>query len=112
MFLFVHRKDTNLKQITTKTEILRLLDKGKVYMTDKNTDYSNLKEKTILDFCKDEKMIKDLVVSREDFFRDLKEYPLYNAHVLIEYAEITKNKKLLRAVLKQYKQELEEENNE
>ena len=57
-------------------------------------------------------MIKDLVVSREDFFRDLKEYPLLNAHVLIEYAEITKNKKLLQAVLKQYKQELEEENNE
>ena len=81
-------------------------------MTDKNMDYSNLKEKTIFEFCKDEKMIKDLVVSREDFFRDLKEYPLLNAHVLIEYAEITKNKKLLRAVLKQYKQELEEENNE
>ena len=81
-------------------------------MTDKNTDYSNLKEKTIFDFCKDEKMIKDLVVSREDFFRNLKNYPLYNAHILIEYAEITKNKKLLRAVLKQYKQELEEENNE
>ena len=77
-------------------------------MTDKNTDYSNLKEKTIFDFCKDEKMLKDLVVSREDFFRDMKEYPLLNAHVLIEYAEITKNKKLLRAVLKQYKQELEE----
>lgn len=81
-------------------------------MTDKNMDYSNLKEKTIFDFCKDEKMIKDLVVSREDFFRDLKEYPLLNAHVLIEYAEITKNKKLLQAVLKQYKQELAEENNE
>ena len=81
-------------------------------MTDKNTDYSDLKEKTIFDFCKDEKMIKDLVVSREDFFRDLKEYPLLNAHVLIEYAEITKNKKLLQAVLKQYKQELAEENNE
>ena len=77
-------------------------------MTDKNTDYSNLKEKTIFDFCKDEKMIKDLVVSREDFFRNLKEYPLYNAHILIEYAEITNNKKLLRAVLKQYKQELTE----
>ena len=81
-------------------------------MTDKNMDYSNLKEKTIFDFCKDEKMIKDLVVSREDFFRDLKEYPLLNAHVLIEYAEITKNKKLLQAVLKQYKKELAEENNE
>ena len=31
-------------------------------MTDKNTDYSNLKEKTIFDFCKDEKMIKDLII--------------------------------------------------
>ena len=81
-------------------------------MTDRNMDYRNLKEKTIFDFCKDEKMIKDLVVSREDFFRNLKNYPLYNAHILIEYAEITNNKKLLQAVLKQYKKELAEENNE
>lgn len=43
-------------------------------MTDRNTDYHNLKEKTIFDFCKDAEMIEDLVVSREDFFRDLKEY--------------------------------------
>ena len=57
-------------------------------------------------------MIEDLVVSREDFFRNLKNYPLYNAHILIEYAEITNNKKLLQAVLKQYKKELAEENNE
>lgn len=81
-------------------------------MTDKNTDYSNLKEKTIFDFCNDAEMIEDLVVSREDFFRNLKNYPLYNAHILIEYAEITNNKKLLQAVLKQYKKELAEENNE
>ena len=81
-------------------------------MTGRNMDYRNLKEKTIFDFCKDEKMIKDLVVSREDFFRNLKNYPLYNAHILIEYAEITNNKKLLQAVLKQYKKELAEENNE
>ena len=82
-------------------------------MTDKNTDYSNLKEKTIFDFCKDEKMIKDLIIiSKEEYLEQVKEYPLYDAHTLIEYAEITKNKKLLRAVLKQYKQELEEENNE
>ncbi len=78
-------------------------------MTDKNTDYSNLKEKTIFDFCKDEKMLKDLIIiSKEEYLEQVKEYPLYDAHTLIEYAEITKNKKLLRAVLKQYKQELEE----
>ena len=81
-------------------------------MTGRNMDYRNLKEKTIFDFCNDAEMIEDLVVSREDFFRNLKNYPLYNAHILIEYAEITNNKKLLQAVLKQYKKELAEENNE
>lgn len=75
-------------------------------------DYTNLHQKTIFDFCNDEKMIYDLIVSKEDFFRDLKEYPLYNAHVLMEYAELTNNKDLLRAVEKQYKKELEAENNE
>ena len=75
-------------------------------------DYSNLKNKTIFDFCKDEQMIADLVVSKEDFFRDLKEYPLLNAHVLIEYAELTNNKSLLQEVEKQYQKELEAENNE
>ena len=82
-------------------------------MTDKNMDYSNLKEKTIFDFCKDEKMLKDLIIiSKEEYLEQVKEYPLYDAHTLIEYAEITNNKKLLRAVLKQYKKELAEENNE
>ena len=82
-------------------------------MTDKNTDYSNLKEKTIFDFCKDEKMISDIIIIPKDvYLRELKSYPLLNAHTLTEYAEITKNKKLLRAVLTQYKQELAEENNE
>lgn len=75
-------------------------------------NYSNLKNKTIFDFCNDEQMITDLVVSKEDFLRDVKEYPLLNAHVLIEYAELTNNKDLLQAVKNQYKKELEAENNE
>lgn len=75
-------------------------------------DYSILKSKTIFDLCNDESIINDLVVSKEDFFRDLEEYPLLNAHVLIEYAEITNNDKLLKAVKSQYKAELEAENNE
>lgn len=77
-------------------------------MTDKNTDYSNLKEKTIFDFCKDEKMISDIIIMpKKDYLNELKYNLLLNAHTLIEYAEITKNNKLLRAVLKQYKKELE-----
>ena len=78
----------------------------------KNTDYSNLKSKTIFDFCDDEQMIKDLAVSKEDFLRDVKEYPLYNVHTLIEYAELTNNNELLAEVHLQYKDELESENNE
>ena len=78
-------------------------------MTDKNTDYSNLKEKTIFDFCKDEKMISDIIIMpKEDYLNEFKYNSLLNAHTLIEYAEITKNKKLLQAVLKQYKKELAE----
>lgn len=75
-------------------------------------DYTNLKSKTIFDFCTDENIIADLVVSKDDFFRDMKEYPLLNAHVLIEYAELTHNKDLLKAVNEQYQKELELENNE
>ena len=59
-------------------------------------EYSNLKEKTIFDFCKDEKMISDIII----------------VSTLIEYAEKTNNKDLLDAVTQQYKKELEEENNE
>lgn len=74
--------------------------------------YSDLKNKTIFDFCNDEKVIAGLVVSKEDFLRDVKEYPLLNAHVLIEYAELTNDDKLLQAVKQQYKNELQAENNE
>ena len=74
--------------------------------------YIILHDKTIFDFCNNESIINDLVVSKEDFFRDLKDYPLLNAHILIEYAELTNNKDLLKAVKAQYKSEHEAENNE
>lgn len=75
-------------------------------------DYTNLKEKTIFDFTDDPQIIADLVVSKEDFMRDVEEYPLYNAHVLIDYAELINDAKLLSAVETQYKKELDAENNE
>lgn len=76
-------------------------------------EYSNLKEKTIFDFCKDENVINDIIiVPKDDYLKELKSYPLLNAHTLIEYAEKTNNKDLLNAVTQQYKKELEEENNE
>ena len=75
-------------------------------------DYTDLKNKTIFDICNDETVIVDLVVSNEDFFRDLKDYLLLNAHVLIEYAELTNNDKLLNAVKEQYRDELALDNND
>ena len=76
-------------------------------------DYSNLKNKTIFDVCKDESLISDIIiVSKETYMKELKSYPLLNAYTLIELAELTNNKKLLDAVNAQYKQELESENNE
>lgn len=76
-------------------------------------DYNNLKQKTIFDFCKDENVINDIIiVPKDDYLKELKSYPLLNAHTLIEYAEKTNNKDLLNAVTQQYKKELEEENNE
>ena len=76
-------------------------------------NYNNLKDKTIYDFCKDESIISEIViVPKDDFFRELKEYPLLNAHTLIEYAEMTNNDEMLKAVNEQYNTELETENNE
>ena len=82
------------------------------YFNNRPDIYSDIRSKTIFDFCNDEQRIVDLVVSKEDFLRDVKDYPLLNAHVLIEYAEMTNDDALLREVLWQYKAELEAENNE
>ena len=82
------------------------------YFNNRPDKYSDIRSKTIFDFCNVEQRIVDLVVSKEDFLRDVKDYPLLNAHVLIEYAEMTNDDALLREVLWQYKAEFEAENNE
>ena len=70
--------------------------------------YSDLRHKTIFDFCKDARMIYNIIIiSKDTYLNELKSYPS-----LIEYAEKTNNKDLLDAVTQQYKKELEEENNE
>lgn len=75
--------------------------------------YSDLHRKTIFDFCKDEMIINDIIIiSKDAYLKELKSYPLLNAHTLIEYAEKTGNNALSDAVNKQYRKELEEENNE
>ena len=76
-------------------------------------DYTNLKRKTIYDFCNDEQVINKLVImSKEDLYRELNANPVLNALILIEFAEMTDNKELMQAVNEQYKVELQKENNE
>lgn len=75
--------------------------------------YSDLRHKTIFDFCKDARMIYNIIIiSKDAYLQELKPYPLLNAHTLIEYAEKTGNNALSDAVNKQYRKELEKENNE
>lgn len=65
-------------------------------------DYSDLRNKTIFDFCKDKEMLIDLTISKDGFLKDIKRDPLINAFVLLEYAEKTNNKELYQAVEKEY----------
>ena len=79
----------------------------------KNTDYSNLKSKTIFDFCDDEQVLDDIVVfDKERYLKSRKEYPVGNAIDLIVYAERTHNDDLMKAVKTQYEDELRKVNNE
>lgn len=79
----------------------------------KNTDYSNLKSKTIFDFCDDEQVLDEIVVfDKERYLKSLKEYPVGNAIDLIVYAERTHNDDLMKAVKTQYEDELRKVNNE
>ena len=93
-----------------------IFDKENPYWADffkDRTYYNDLKNKTIFDFCKDKRMISDIIiVSKDAYLRELASCPLLNAHTLIEYAEIVGNRDLLNAVKAQYKQELDVENNE
>ena len=53
-----------------------------------------------------------IIISKEEYLKQIKEYPLYDAHTLIEFAKLTNNNKLLQAVKSQYQEEFEAENNE
>ncbi len=67
----------------------------------------NIKEKTIFDFCKDEKILRELVsMSKQDYLDNLKKNPINNAFDLLELADMTGNKELEKAVQSQYNKEL------
>ena len=57
----------------------------------KNRDYTDLRNKTIFDFCTDEELIKNgfehVVENKERFIRCAKKYPETNAWFYIQIAE-------------------------
>lgn len=69
----------------------------------KNKDYTNLKDKTIFDFCTDEELIKKgfghVVEDKEEFIRFMKENPSSNAWMLLQLAvEVLHDDKLIEAI--------------
>ncbi|EEK16830.1 hypothetical protein PORUE0001_0498 [Porphyromonas uenonis 60-3] len=69
----------------------------------KNKDYTNLKDKTIFDFCTDEELIKNgfghVVEDKEEFIRFMKENPSSNALMLLQLAvEVLHDDKLIEAI--------------
>lgn len=72
-------------------------------------DYSNLHDKTIFDFCSDKKTLEELTaiefISKEECIRRYKEFPYANGFALLDYAEMTSNKSLEKAVNEQFKED-------
>jgi len=69
----------------------------------KSKDYTNLKDKTIFDFCTDEELIKNgfghVVEDKEEFIRYAKKHPETNAGMLLQLAvEVLHDDKLIDAI--------------
>lgn len=69
----------------------------------KSRDYTNLKDKTIFDFCTDKELLKrgfgQALVDKEEFIRLMKEKPSSNAGMLLRLAvEVLHDDKLIEAI--------------
>lgn len=73
----------------------------------KSKDYTNLKDKTIFDFCTDKELIKNgfghVVEDRKEFIRYAKKHPETNAWMLLQLAvEVLHDDKLIEAIEKDF----------
>ena len=69
----------------------------------KSRDYTNLKDKTIFDFCTDKELLKrdfgQALADKEEFIRLMKEKPSSNAGMLLRLAvEVLHDDKLIEAI--------------
>ncbi|MDE6352921.1 MAG: hypothetical protein K2K88_07285 [Muribaculaceae bacterium] len=86
-------------------------------------DYTNLKEKTVFDFCSDEKILKEVlpyipvyVFSNPDlkikYLDYWKQHRIQHAFSFLDLAEIIKDDELERQAEQQFAKDLEEHFNE
>ena len=78
----------------------------------KEIDYKNLRTITIFDICDDHAILKKITPcypkyeTKEDYVALYKESPVQQAFDLIDYADITKNRKLRDAISAEWNTEL------
>lgn len=73
------------------------------------TDYSNLNEKNIFDFCDDMSIIENItLIPKAEYLEYVKQFPYNKCLDLLELAEITDNKELEEAIKTQYKEYFDE----
>lgn len=84
-----------------------------------NKDYSDLRNKTILDFCKNKTILTEILpyvpsgFDKQRFYKTYyKDNPDRNGMALLEYAEMTNNGELKKAVESQFKEDFEKFFNE
>jgi hypothetical protein len=79
----------------------------------KNEKYTNLREKTIFDFTRDNSILKEILYGYEEYVEDpetaIEEskyfQPIANVRMILEFAEITNNKTLYRALRDEFEDE-------
>ncbi len=74
-------------------------------------DYTNLRDKTLFDFCDDVKIPKKLgiigIKTKEEYFSEMKKDVSFNPFILLLYADLVDDMKLYDAVRKQFEEELD-----
>lgn len=71
--------------------------------------YTNLRSKTVFDFCKDTAVLKEITEcsGKAEYLEKVKDNPVERARSYMDLAERTKDKSLEKAVAHEFKKELQ-----
>ncbi len=81
-----------------------------------SNDFTNLRKKTIFDFCEDKEWLDEEcaidIADKESWVKELSNNPAANMNTLYDFAEAIKNKEFMRSIKKQFKKEWDFQYNE